>query len=63
MLKQAWVTLHLPPPLTFTLLNNLEDFSRRITCNRGFRLAAFTAQKKPAAPPPITMRRFDEDIL
>src|SRR4029078_7270175 len=53
--KQACVTLQRPPPLTFTLDNNLFDFSRRVTCIPGFNLATFTAQKNPAAPPPITI--------
>ena len=55
MSKQACVTLHRPPPLTRTLDNSFEDFSRRITRRSGWILAALTAQKKPAAPPPITM--------
>jgi hypothetical protein len=54
MLKHAWVTLHLPPPLIFTLLRSLEDFSNSNTFIEGSFAAAFTAQKKPAAPPPIT---------
>src|SRR4028118_293721 len=58
MLKHAWVTLHRPPPLTFTFDSNLPVFSTRITLNRVFRRAALTAQKKPAAPPPITTNVF-----
>ena len=46
MLKHACVTLHLPPPLTFTLLKSLPVFSSMITCICGCIRAAFTAQKK-----------------
>jgi hypothetical protein len=56
MSKQAWVTLHLPPPLTFTLESTLLLFSTMVTLRLGFSRAAFTAQKKPAAPPPITIK-------
>ena len=58
MLKHACVTLQRPPPLTLTLLNNLLDFSTIITSSPLFCAAAFTAQKNPAAPPPITISRF-----
>jgi len=50
--------LQRPPPLTFTLLNSLPVFSIIKTYSKGFLVAAFTAQKKPAAPPPITIKRF-----
>ena len=52
----AWVTLHRPPPDTFTFDNSFPVFSTRVTFNPGQRRAAFTAQKNPAAPPPMTMR-------
>ena len=58
MLKHACVTLHLPPPLTFTLLNNLPLFSIMVTRSSGYILAAFTAQKNPAAPPPMMISSF-----
>lgn len=53
---QAWVTLQRPPPLTFTFDNSLSLFSTTVTFNDGFILAAFTAQKIPAAPPPTTIK-------
>jgi hypothetical protein len=58
MSKQAWVVLQRPPPLTFTFDNSLLDFSTIMTSKAGFILAALTAQKKPAAPPPITISFF-----
>jgi hypothetical protein len=36
--------------------SNLLERSTIVTLNAGFILAAFTAQKKPAAPPPITIK-------
>ena len=60
MEKQACVTLHLPPPEIRTFDNNLPVFSTMVTRNDGFILAAFTAQKNPAAPPPITIKRIRE---
>ena len=42
-------------PETLTLERSLFDFSRSVTLSSGCILAAFTAQKKPAAPPPTTM--------
>ena len=56
MSKQACVTLHLPPPLTLTFDSNLLVFSTMITFSDGLIRAALTAQKKPAAPPPITIK-------
>jgi hypothetical protein len=58
MLKHACVTLQRPPPLTLTLFNNLPDFSTSTTLRCGSWDAAFTAQKNPAAPPPITINVF-----
>src|SRR5688500_9714712 len=55
MSKSACVTLHLPPPDTFTLDRSLLLFSKRVTFKLGFNRAAVTAQKNPAAPPPITI--------
>ena len=54
MLKQALVTLHLPPPEIFTLLKTLLDFSKRITSELESDDCAVMAAIKPAAPPPIT---------
>src|SRR6187399_3270535 len=54
MLKQAWVTLQRPPPLILTLDKSLLVFSTMITSVAGLIRATLTAQKKPAAPPPIT---------
>jgi hypothetical protein len=56
--KQACVTLQRPPPLTFTLDKSFPVFSTRITFNCGFKRAAVTAQKNPAAPPPATTKVF-----
>src|SRR5687768_2427754 len=57
MSKQACVTLQRPPPDTFTFDSILFVFSNRITSSIGFIRAALTAQKNPAAPPPITTSR------
>ena len=54
ILKQALVTLHRPPPETFTLDNNLFDFSNKNTSDFGEDCFAVIAAIKPAAPPPIT---------
>lgn len=53
--KQACVTLHLPPPDTLTFERSLFVFSSIVTCNCGSIRAAVSAQKNPAAPPPITI--------
>jgi len=53
--KQAWVTLHLPPPLTLTFESNLLVFSNSTIESEGLSLAALIAQKNPAAPPPMTI--------
>jgi hypothetical protein len=58
MEKQACVTLQRPPPLTFTLDKSFPVFSTSITFNCGFKRAAVTAQKNPAAPPPATTKVF-----
>ena len=58
--KQACVTLQRPAPLTFTFDKTLLLFSTMMTFKEGFILAAFTAQKNPAAPPPITTSEEDE---
>jgi len=62
MEKQACVTLHLPPPEIRSFDKSFPVFSIMIVSIAGFILAAFTAQKKPAAPPPITIRRICKDI-
>jgi len=53
------VTLHLPPPDTFTLESNFCDFSRMVTCALGWFSFAAIAAKNPAAPPPIIAMVID----
>jgi hypothetical protein len=53
--------LHLPPPDILTLDSSLLLFSTITVSSCGFIRAALTAQKNPAAPPPITIKRISED--
>jgi hypothetical protein len=48
------VTLHLPPPEIFTLDKTFELFSKITTSTSGKCVLTLSAEKKPAAPPPIT---------
>jgi hypothetical protein len=59
MLEQEVVTLHRPPPETFTLDNSLSDFSKMVTDRAGFCDLQAIAAKKPAAPPPIIATSLD----
>ena len=55
--RQSWVTLQRPPPEIFTFCSSWDDFSRMRTLLLEFS-AHVMAPKKPAAPPPITMRSY-----
>ncbi|CAI8315401.1 MAG: Uncharacterised protein [Cryomorphaceae bacterium] len=48
------VTLHLPPPDTFTFTSILSVFSKIVTFAFGLVSFAVIAAINPAAPPPIT---------
>src|SRR5690606_24234613 len=52
---QALVTLHRPPPETFTLDRSLGDFSNTVTLTLGCLAERLAAAKIPAAPAPIMM--------
>jgi hypothetical protein len=63
-LKHALVTLHRPPPETFTFERSLLDFSKIVTFEFGWCSLTENAEKKPAAPPPIIATFiFKTDLL
>ena len=61
--KQAWVTLHLPPPETFTLVKTSFPRSKMATLQLGFFSTILIAVKNPAAPPPIISISYLEFIF